>query len=152
MEPGYISALAALAGSAIGGLTSLTASWLSHRLQAGAQERAHDLSRREELYRDFIEDASQAYADALAHSEVDVAKIVRLYALVSRMRTVSSQAVVAQAELVMRRVLETYGGPNRTIRDEAEAIQTGGLDPLVGFGGACREELTAAGRRHLTSR
>jgi hypothetical protein len=150
MDPAYLSALAALTGSVIGGLTSLTASWLTQRVQVGAQQLAHDVSRREDLYKDFIEEASNAYADALAHTEVDVAKVVRLYALVSRMRMLSSQTVVDQANQVMRMIIETYHAPNRTIDEEADMIKTGGLDPLLGFGEACRAEFrkrTAFGPR-----
>jgi hypothetical protein len=47
MDTAYISAFAALAGSAIGGLTSLTASWLTQRVQFSAQQLAHDIGRRE---------------------------------------------------------------------------------------------------------
>ena len=150
MDPAYLSALAALTGSVIGGLTSLTASWLTQRVQVGAQQLAHDVSRREDLYKDFIEEASKAYADALAHTEVDVAKVVRLYALVSRMRMLSSQTVVEQANQVMQMIMETYHAPNRTIDEEADVIKTGGLDPLLGFGEACRAEFrkrTAFGPR-----
>jgi hypothetical protein len=138
MEPAYLSAFAALAGSAIGGLTSLAASWLAQRVQVDAQRLAHTISTREELYKNFIEEASQSYAYALEHSEVDVAKIVRLYALVSRMRVVSSQRVVEQADLVMQRIMETYRAPNRTIGEEAELIRSGGLDPLLAFSAVVR--------------
>jgi hypothetical protein len=68
MDPAYLSALSALAGSAIGGVTSLVASWLTQHVQFGAQERAKDMSRREELYRHFIEEASRWYADAFTHN------------------------------------------------------------------------------------
>jgi hypothetical protein len=141
VEAAYVSALAALAGSVIGGLTSLTASWLTQRVQVTAQQRAHDVSRREELYKEFIEEASKSYADALEHSEVDNAKIVRLYALVSRMRVLSSEPVVEQANLVMRSIMETYRSPNRTIHDEIKHIEASGLDPLLRFSEACRDEL-----------
>lgn len=140
MDPAYVSAFAALAGSAIGGFTSLAASWLTQRVQVDAQQMAHTVSTREELYKDFIEEASQSYAFALEHTEVDVAKIVRLYALVSRMRVLSSQRIVEQADFVMQRIMETYRAPNRTIREEAELIRSGGLDPLLAFSEACREE------------
>jgi hypothetical protein len=53
-------------------------------------------------------------------------KIVRLYALVSRMRVLSSQPVVEQADRVMRLIMETYRAPNRTISDEADSIKIGG--------------------------
>jgi hypothetical protein len=48
MDVAYLSALSALAGSAIGGITSLAASWLTHRVQFTAQQRASDLKKREE--------------------------------------------------------------------------------------------------------
>jgi hypothetical protein len=80
MDPAYFSAFSALAGSAIGGLTSLAASWLTQRGQVSAQQLAHDIGRREELYKEFIEETSKSFADAIEHSEVDAAKIVRLYA------------------------------------------------------------------------
>ena len=140
MDPAYVSAIAALAGSAIGGITSLTASWLTQRVQVTAQQRAHDISRREELYKEFIDEASNAFADAIQHSEVDAGKIVRLYAVVSRMRVLSSERVVDEADGVMRRIMETYRSPNRTIPDVADGIKGGELDPLRRFSTACREE------------
>ena len=140
MDSAYLSATAALAGSAIGGLTSLAASWLTQRVQVSAQRLAHEVTRREDLYNDFIAEASSSYADALQRTEVDVAKIVRLYSLVSRMRIVASREVVGQADAVMRTIMDTYRGPNRTIYDEADIIKSGGLDPLLNFSDACRHE------------
>ena len=55
MEPAYFSAFATLAGSTIGGLTSLTASWLTPHVQFRAQLRASDLNRREQLYEHCID-------------------------------------------------------------------------------------------------
>jgi hypothetical protein len=140
MDSAYLSATAALAGSAIGGLTSLTASWLTQRVQVRAQRLAHEVTRREDLYNDFIDEASNSYADALQRTEVDVVKIVRLYALVSRMRIVASRNVVDHADTVMRTIMDTYRAPNRTIYDEADSIKSGRLDPLFNFSDACRQE------------
>jgi hypothetical protein len=140
MDSAYLSATAALAGSAIGGLTSLAASWLTQRVQVSAQQRAHEVSRREDLYNEFTDEASNAYADAFQRTEVDVTKIVRLYALVSRMRIVASRDVVEQADAVMRTILDTYRAPNRTIYDEADSIKNGRLDLLLNFSDACRHE------------
>ena len=67
MDAAYVSAFAALAGAAIGGLTSFATSWLIQRAQARMQQLAHKLTRREELYKDFIEEASRLYADSLIH-------------------------------------------------------------------------------------
>src|SRR5215470_10548687 len=122
MEAAYLSAFAALSGSAIGGLTSLAASFLTLRVQVNAQRLEHDLGRREELYKDFIDQASETYADASERNEIDVPKVVRLYALVSRMRVLSTPRVVERADAVMRLILKTYGGPNRSVQDLAVSM------------------------------
>src|SRR5437763_1260157 len=90
MEPATISALAALAGATIGGVTSFAATWLTQRTQARVQELTRKLSRREELYKAFIQEASKLYGDALVHDTTDVSKLVGLYALISDMRVLSS--------------------------------------------------------------
>jgi len=43
MEPATISALAALAGATIGGVTSFAATWLTQRTQARIQTITHKL-------------------------------------------------------------------------------------------------------------
>ena len=142
MDPAYFSAFAALAGSAIGGLTSLATSWLTQHVQFKAQQVAHDLGRREDLYKDFIEEASKLYVDAFEHDDADLSKLVRLYALVSRMRVLSSARIVEQADRVTRVIIETYLGPNKTFRDVPEILKSSALDPLRDFSTACREELS----------
>jgi len=65
MDVASISALSALAGSVVGGLTSGFTTWLSQRAQARAGQLAHDKSQREDLYKDFIIAASKAYGDVM---------------------------------------------------------------------------------------
>jgi hypothetical protein len=142
MDLAYVSALAALAGSAIGGATSLGASWLTQRTQVRAEEVAHDIARREDLYTDFIEEASKLYADALEHDKADTSKLVRLYALVSRMRVRSLPAVIESADRVMQTIVETYFKPNITLRELSETLKDrSAIDPLREFSEACRGEL-----------
>ena len=74
MEPATISALAALAGATIGGVTSFAATWLTQRTQARVQELTHSLTVREQLYKAFIKEASKLYADALVHEISDISK------------------------------------------------------------------------------
>ena len=145
MDPAYFSAFAALAGSAIGGLTSLGASWLSQRVQFRRQQLAQDVSRREELYKNFIEEASRWYADAYEHDKAEVSNLVNLYALVSRMRVLSSPLIVEKADIVMRAIIDTYLAPKKSFRDLAELVHSDAMDPLRGFSNACREELRGRG-------
>jgi hypothetical protein len=141
MDPAFFSAFAALAGSAIGGVTSLGASWLSQRGQFRAQEYTRDLSRREDLYKNFIEEASRLYADAFETNNAKVSNLVNLYALVSRMRVRSSPHIVQSADQVVRVILETYRAPNKTVQDVEQVLDDEAMNPLRDFSNACREEL-----------
>jgi hypothetical protein len=145
MEPAYFSAFAALAGSMIGGLTSLTASWLTQHVQFRAQQRASDLSRRQEIYKAFIEEASRWYADAFAHDTADVANLVNLYALASQMRVLSSPRIIESADHVIRVIIETYLAPNKTFHDVRDILDNEAMNPLREFSNACREELQRRG-------
>jgi hypothetical protein len=76
MNASVISALAALAGAAIGGFTSVLASLLTQRTQARATWVVQEKLRRQELYKEFIEGASKCYTDALQNDKTDVPALV----------------------------------------------------------------------------
>jgi hypothetical protein len=113
---------------------------LSQRVQFNAQERASQMSRREELYKGFIEEASRWYADAYEHDAPKVANLVGLYAMVSRMRVLSSPTVVENADMVVRIIVETYLSP-KTFNDVTEILDDKAINPLRTFSIAYREEL-----------
>jgi hypothetical protein len=145
MDPAYLSVFAALAGSTIGGLTSFATSWLTQHSQFRAQRNEHEIARREDLYKDFIEEASKLYADAYEHDQADTSKLVRLYALVSKMRVLSSPTIIENADRVARVIIATYLAPNKTFRDVTEILDNDALDPLREFSNACREEFRGRG-------
>jgi hypothetical protein len=140
VDASIISALAAVTGAAVGGLTSALANWLNHRSQLRAQWLLHEKSRRQILYRDFIEEASKCYIDALQHTEADIPGLVGLYAKLSRMRAQSSGPVVHRAEDVARKILDTYLEPDRNFVELREMAIDGSIDLLHGFSDACRDE------------
>jgi hypothetical protein len=86
MDVAYISALSALAGSMVGGLTAGITTWLSQRAHARAGQLAHEMSRRDDLYKDSIVAASKIYGDAVLSNERQIQELVTLYAMISRMR------------------------------------------------------------------
>ncbi|HUN95400.1 MAG TPA: hypothetical protein VMU69_04070, partial [Bradyrhizobium sp.] len=102
MDPAYVTALAALAGSAIGGMTSFCSSWLGQSAQLRTQLLLSDKGRKQELYRDFVDEASNLYIDALTHDTPDLSKAIKLYALINRMRILSSNNVIEEAHKVAR--------------------------------------------------
>jgi hypothetical protein len=141
IDGAYLSALGALAGSAIGGATSFLSTWLGQGAQFRAQTALNDKGRRQELYRDFVTEASLSYVDALTKDAPDLSKTIRLFALISRMRILSSLDVVEQADSVARMIVDTYPQPNKTLHELHQMVEDNALDPLRGFSEACRKEL-----------
>jgi hypothetical protein len=142
MNPSIISALAALAGAAIGGFMSVVASWLAQQRQARTQWFTHDRLRREDLYREFIEEAAKCFVDALQHdaTKADIPSLVVLYSKIDRMRILSSPKVVACAEQVGRKILDAYLEPDRSFLELREMVTNNSLHLLRDFSEVCREE------------
>jgi hypothetical protein len=145
MDSSLISALAALIGASVGGLTSVLASWSLHQRQVRVQWVGQEANRRRDLYKEFIEDASKCYVDALQHNTGDIPALFSLYAKISRMRVLSAPSVTASAEKVGKKILDTYLEPDKSFPELREFIRTNGdsFDLLREFGETCREEFAA---------
>src|SRR5215472_5033501 len=143
MNAAYVSAIAALAGSVIGGLTTFAAAWVTQRQQAKVQWLLQEKTRRQELYRQFIEDASKLYVDALMHDQVAIPSVVSLFALMNQMKVVSTSRVAEGAYKITRMIVDTYFLPNKTLPELREMLASDALDPLRDFSDACREEIDA---------
>jgi uncharacterized protein YukE len=144
MDIAYLSTLSALAGSIIGGLTSGVATWLSQRAQTRESQLAREMSRRDDLYKEFIAAASKAYGEAVVSNEPNVQALVALYAMISRMRVQSLPQTVACAERIMRATIDTHFAPGKTIHEVHELVRSGsGIDLLKDFSEVAREELRA---------
>ena len=144
LDVAYLSALSALAGSLVGGVTSGITTWLNQRAQARTAQLASDVKRREILYRDFITAASRTYGEAIVSSDPNIQDIVTLYAMISRMRIIARPRTVTCADQIMLTTIETYYSRNKTVRELRQIIKTGtGVDPLKEFSEAARDELHA---------
>ena len=95
-------------------MTSLASAWLTQQHQDRIKRFSQDKTGRQKLYRQFIDEVSKLYADALVHEQAEVSALVSVCALISRMRFLSSSAVVEKAEAVIRMILDTYVAPNKT--------------------------------------
>jgi len=140
-----LTAMVGLAGAAIGGFGSFMTSWLTVRAQIAQKIRSEARSRREEIYSDFIKEATRLFGDALGHEREDVSDLVTLYALVARMRLIAPGDVIDRADHVLDSIVSAYLGPNRTLHELRQFAHDGGMDPLRQFSEACRAELTRFG-------
>ncbi|HLH10373.1 MAG TPA: hypothetical protein VKV77_00675 [Methylovirgula sp.] len=141
MSSAIFSAVAVLAGSAMGGVTSIASTLLAQRSQTRAQQLAEHISKLETLYGEFIDEASRLYVQAVTHDSPQPGDFVNLYAKVGKMRFMSSAPVVASAEGVIRILVETYLQPNKNLEQLKADLDKEALDPLRQFSDACRAEL-----------
>ncbi|HXE25357.1 MAG TPA: hypothetical protein VN637_10765 [Roseiarcus sp.] len=141
MEAAYISAFAALAGTAIGGLASFATSWVTQQAQSKAQRIAAERDSRAALFGRFLDEAARLYADALQNRRDDTSALIGIYALTNRIRFTSSPPVVEAADTVTRIIVDAYLAPNMTMAEMRANWIDRHIDPLRDFAEACRNEL-----------
>ncbi|PNG26229.1 hypothetical protein [Methylocella silvestris] len=143
MDPALISALSALAGSLIGGLTAIATTWFTQHGRLVSERRVREVVRREALYTEFIAEISRLLVDALEHECQTLGQFVNVYAQIGRMRLISSPEVVAKAEKLVRFIGDAYMAPNMSFADLKAMVSKGDADPLKDFSEACRTEMIA---------
>ena len=151
MNTAYISAFAALAGSAIGAFASFATTWLTQHHQERVTRLAQETGRRERLYGEFIDEVSRLLADALTHHLEEPSKIIPLYAIMGKLRLFASANVVARADEAMAQIVEIYDLPNADFRNPTERPPQHRVDILRAFGEACRDDLQRYARRRLAA-
>ena len=141
MNTAYISALAALAGTAIGGLASFATSWVTQQAQTKAQRIAAERDARAALFGRFLDEAARLYADALQNRRDDTSALIGIYALANRIRLMCTPPVVEAADTVARIIVDAYLAPNMTMAEMRANWIDRHVDPLRDFAEACRKEL-----------
>jgi hypothetical protein len=79
--------------------------------------------------------------DALSHNLEEPQKLVTAYELLNRIRLSASDAVLAEAERIVRRITDQYFSPNVSLEEMRTLAHSDSTDPLKPFGEACRGEL-----------
>jgi len=128
-------------GSVSGASAAIATTWISQKNQTVRERAKSETRKRETLYGDFITEASQRLADAFDHSLDEPEKLVKLYAILGRIRLVSSDAALTAAEECCDRVVDLYSEPNRKIDEIFTTLHSGELEVLKQFSDACRVEL-----------
>jgi hypothetical protein len=143
MNEAVISAVAALTGSALGGLTPIISNYLIQRGLTQRELLTHELVERQNLYAEFIRFGTTLYVSATTKEPQDenLDDLVKLYALVGRIRLYASAPVIEAAQDFAALVTEKYGSAAISIEDLRSATLKPHLDPLHPFSVQCRKEL-----------
>ena len=141
MDTAIVSALAGIFGSLSGGSASVATTWLAHNRRSKREARLAEVAKREALYGEFINECSQRVMDSLARNLDKPETLLSIYALLNRIRLCASEAVLAQAQEIVRFIMEQYFAPNVSVEEFNERVHNEGSDPLKAFSEACRQEL-----------
>jgi hypothetical protein len=146
VDANLITALAGVLGAVSGASAAIATTWITQKSQTIRERAKSETRKRETLYGDFITEASQRLADAFDHSLDKADTLVKLYAILGRIRLMSSDAVLTAAEECCDRVVDLYAKPNRTMAEIFTTLHSGEFEALKRFSDACRVEL----RRYST--
>jgi hypothetical protein len=133
MDANLITALAGVLGAASGASAAIATTWISQKSQTIRERAKSETRKRETLYGDFITEASQRLADAFDHSLDKPETLEKLYAILGRIRLVSSDAVLAAAEECCDRIVKLYAKPNRTMAEIFTTLHNGELKVFKHF-------------------
>jgi hypothetical protein len=146
VDTASVSALAVVLGSLVGGSATVATAWLTQRTLRKHERIGEEIRQRETLYSEFIREGSKLVVDSFAHTLERAETLLAAYELINRIRLSASDAVLKEAESVLRRVTEEYFSPNLSVEDIHELVRSGAADPVKQFAEACRAELKSMKR------
>jgi hypothetical protein len=115
---------------------------LLSRAQGRRESINADIERRVLVYTDFITECSKLLIDAADHTLDSPTTLIHAYALLNRIRLMSSDAVVGTAEQTLDEIIDQYSQPNLTIEEVRMNLdRKRRVDPLKSFSESCRNEL-----------
>ncbi len=142
MNNAIVPALTGIFGSLLGGSASVATAWVTQRTSNKRKEFRAELTRRETLYGQFINECSARALDSFENTLDKSERLLSIYALLNRIRLCASDAVLAAAEGALEAITEQYFRPNLSLEQMRALIRDGtNADPLKAFAEACRAEL-----------
>ena len=135
-----ITALAAIAGSVVGGLASFLTTFFTQRNQAHRDLLSRDVAHREELYSQFIKEATNLYVDSLDKNLENPVSLIGMYSLVGRIRLTAGNKVLLAAEKVTETIVDSYSRPPIKFEEVYKVWREEHADPFKEFTEACRDE------------
>ena len=141
MDVTWVSAMAGVLGSLVGGSASIATAWLTQRSQNVRELVREERHKREGLYGEFVGECAKLLMDAFTHSLEKPETLLEAYALINRIRLCASPPVLEEAERLMVRITDQYFSSNLTVEELRRIARSTEADPMQPFGEACRAEL-----------
>jgi hypothetical protein len=141
MDATIVTAMAAVLGSLVGGSATVATAWVTQKTLSKRELIGAEIRKREMLYGEFISASSKLVVDSFTHTLEKPETLSPVYEILNRIRLCASDAVLAEAEEMLKWLTEQYASPNLSLEEIRKLVQARGPDPLKSFGEACRVEL-----------
>src|SRR5215468_1260787 len=142
MDPAIVSAMAAVFGSFVGGSATVATAWVTQRTLSKRELMGEEIRTRQTIYGEFIRECSKLVIDSFERTLDKPETLLPAYELLNRIRLCASDAVLAAAEEILKRITEQYFSPNLSVEEIRALVRSGAdADPLKSFGETCRAEL-----------
>jgi hypothetical protein len=141
MDAMIVSAMAGVFGSLVGGSATVATTWITQKTLSKRELIGAEIRQREALYGEFIRECSKLVMDSLVRTLDKPETLLSMYELLNRIRVSASDAVLAEADHVLRQITEQYFSTNLSVEEMRALVRSGSADPLKSFGEACRIEL-----------
>ncbi len=141
MDTAIVGAMAGVFGSLVGGSATVVTAWVTQKTLSKRELIGAEMRYREALYGDFIRECSKQVIASFEHTLDKPETLLPVYELINRIRLSASDAVLAEAEHVLQRIMEQYFEPNLSVEEVRALAKSTKGDPLKAFGEACRAEL-----------
>jgi hypothetical protein len=144
IDPAIISSTSALLGALAGGGASLAAAVYTQRYQDRLQRIARESTKRETIYAEFIMTASTALVNAYVEDGLTFGQDKQeLLGVLQRMRLFAPPAVVAEADEVLRAIVDIALQPGVDFRGltAADLAERRASNVLEAFSTVCRSDL-----------
>ena len=145
MNPSYVTAISALGGALIGGLTSFLTTFFTVAAQTRQAKLAAERTKREMLYGDYMTELADLFAIAAMSTGMDYAKLARAFSLKGRMKLIASPAVLQSAEAALKFIMDMFLAPELKGDDVRKMMEDHTRDPIGDFASRCREEMQLLG-------
>ena len=139
-----LSQVSGLLGALIGGGASLAVAVYNQRAGERIQRVANEVTRRETIYADFLENSSKMLLSAYTHDDIVLGKDEQqLIGLINRMRLFAPPHIVGEAEAVLKAIVEILLKPSVELRQLAHdsLSKSPDPDPFLKFSLTCRADL-----------
>jgi hypothetical protein len=148
MDQSIISGLSAVLGSLVGGFSTIATAWFTQRAQGRREVVNAEIRRREQVYTEFINECAKLAVDAYNRTLENPETMMNAYALLNRIRLISSDSVVEAAEQTINGIVDQYFRPNLSMEELHKMAVSGRADLLKAFSVRAREELLRLGREN----